>query len=275
MATPRRIVISYIGRPLSGKTTSLLCLARAHSAEISTRTPGGIDRELICTWRDSIDDTDISVELRCCSGAVWQGALPKLQAATSDALIVMIDPNVQVAESQREFLMELDAALRTSSFDPAALVMAVQINKRDLVPSPEGIDSLLHGLLFESAPRFTSSALECDGLEEPLRHCLTASLQRAPITSLPAERATALSQFDPFDPARQARTLPVGRIAARRQSSLRRATWMLLAIAALLFVSGIVGFRRGMPPSRPLLAILLGAGAALGANWLSREGRAP
>lgn len=264
----RLFVITYIGLPLSGRTTTLAALARRHGAQIATRFVE-CDRELHAMWSNAPTKMPSVVDLRANSGPAMQGALHKMQAATSDGLVLVVDPLPERADDQKRFFNELAGALEAGRFD-TALPVAIQINKRDLA-DPASAHAVIDATPFADAPRFVTCALRDEGLDAPLESVLRRVADIEPPSSMSGERGLALNAFDPFDPSKRARSLPTGRIPRARRNSLRRAAFLLSGLAALLAVSAGASFMRLGYTPQFATALAVAALAAAGAVGIARN----
>ena len=171
MEHQRLIVISYVGAPLAGKSTSLHFLAKhLPNARLSWRRRL-VDREMVVE-ADHPASKDVRVHIKTTGGAVWFPASWKMLLSEADALVLVLDAQAGRGEQQAEFLIELEDAIGKGRLD-GRIPIVVQVNKVDLAADGGVMAASIAG---EQRQRFSSVGIRGSGVLEAFRAAVDVAM---------------------------------------------------------------------------------------------------
>jgi len=181
--------IVYYGPALSGKTTNLQYIyAKTNPSMrgelVSLRTRG--DRTLYFDFLQlelgRIAGLKPRFNLYTVPGQVYYASSRKLVLQGADGVVFIADSQEQRLQANVEAAHDMEENLRTLGYDPQAMPLVLQCNKRDL-PEIVPVPLIKEQLGFDGVPCFTSVAIQGTGVFDTLKatiNLVIAQTQRRP-----------------------------------------------------------------------------------------------
>ncbi len=178
--------IVYYGPGRSGKTTNLMQIyaqlpedRKGKMVSLATETDRTLFFDFLPLDLGSISGFNTRFQLYTVPGQVYYAATRKLVLQGVDGVVFVADSQSRQLAENIESLQDLHANLAEDGFDPRAMPLVMQYNKRDL-PAGEvtPIDDLDNRLNFRGVPYFPANAIEGGGVFESLRSIASIVLAR-------------------------------------------------------------------------------------------------
>lgn len=167
--------IVYYGPGLCGKTTSLQTIYNSLPAEkrpqlvsLATEVDRTIFFDFLPVTAYRIKDFLVRLQLYTVPGQVFYNATRKLVLNGVDGIVMVLDSQQAMHESNVESLKNLDENLAELGLEFSSVPMVLQYNKRDLngIQSPEAMDLAYNA---HQWPRFNTVATTGDGVFDALK----------------------------------------------------------------------------------------------------------
>ncbi len=178
--------IVYYGPGRSGKTTNLMQIysqlpedRKGKMVSLATETDRTLFFDFLPLDLGTISGFNTRFQLYTVPGQVYYAATRKLVLQGVDGVVFVADSQSRQLAENIESLQDLHANLAEDGFDPRAMPLVMQYNKRDL-PAGEitGIDDLDNRLNFRGVPFFPANAINGGGVFESLRSIASIVLAR-------------------------------------------------------------------------------------------------
>ena len=178
--------IVYYGPGRSGKTTNLQHIysqlpeeRKGKMVSLATETDRTLFFDFLPLDLGTISGFATRFQLYTVPGQVYYAATRKLVLQGVDGVVFVADSQKRQLPENIESLQDLHANLADEGFDPRAIPLVMQYNKRDLPASEiSSIEDLDQALNFRDVPYFAGSAISGGGVFETLRSIASMVLSR-------------------------------------------------------------------------------------------------
>lgn len=170
--------VVYYGPALCGKTTNLEVIHRRVAPEsrgtlmsLATETDRTLFFDFLPVELGAVRGFTTRFHLYTVPGQVQYDASRRLLLKGVDGVVFVADSAPDRLEANVESLRNLEANLRSYGYDPRAIPLVLQYNKRDLPDAlaPETLDAALRTGWADGAPAHEAVAMEGTGVFETLR----------------------------------------------------------------------------------------------------------
>jgi len=181
--------VVYYGPALCGKTTNLEVIHRRVAPEsrgtlmsLATETDRTLFFDFLPVELGAVRGFTTRFHLYTVPGQVQYDASRRLLLKGVDGIVFVADSAADRLEANVESLRNLEENLRSYGYDPEAIPLVLQYNKRDLPDAigTEMLDAALRAGWTEHAPTHESVARDGTGLFETLRDVSTRVIASLP-----------------------------------------------------------------------------------------------
>jgi signal recognition particle receptor subunit beta len=178
--------IVYYGPGRSGKTTNLQHIysrlpeeRKGKMVSLATETDRTLFFDFLPLDLGSISGFATRFQLYTVPGQVYYAATRRLVLQGVDGVVFVADSQSRQLAENVESLQDLHANLAEDGFDPRAMPLVMQYNKRDLPPGEiTPLEALDEKLNFRGVPYFPAQAITGGGVFESLRSIASLVLAR-------------------------------------------------------------------------------------------------
>lgn len=186
--------VVYWGPGLTGKTTSMQQIyyrvppeRRSKLVSLATETERTLSFHFAVSAKQEHEGYGFRAHLYTVPGPVFYDTSRKLILKGASSVIFVADSMVERAEANSESMENLFVCLDANGLDAGRLVMALQLNKRDL-PSAMPVAQMEEDLNPRGWRCFSSVAARGEGVLEPFQWCLAqmvSIVKTVPLARLP------------------------------------------------------------------------------------------
>jgi signal recognition particle receptor subunit beta len=178
--------IVYYGPGRSGKTTNLQHIysrlpeeRKGKMVSLATETDRTLFFDFLPLDLGSISGFATRFQLYTVPGQVYYAATRRLVLQGVDGVVFVADSQSRQLAENVESLQDLHSNLAEDGFDPRAMPLVMQYNKRDLPPGEiTPLEALDEKLNFRGVPYFPAQAITGGGVFESLRSIASLVLAR-------------------------------------------------------------------------------------------------